>query len=336
MRLIKTAIKNTIAYLLYYSGLLSLIKNNKLQHKACVLAYHRILPESMLSKINSASGIITDSDLFRRHLSWLKEEFHIIAIEEMRDALQGNKPMLSNSCLVTFDDGWQDNYEFAKAPLEQQRIPATIFLPYNYIGGKLVFWQEEMLARLSQLNASEDSADKQMLEQISAINGATDKHALRAFVTRLKGKSYAEIYDILERLRDYQKDKPVNLKHDAYMGWQQVEEMAASKIDFGSHALSHRILTQIDHDDAKHEISESKFLIEEKIGSVVNAIAYPNGNSNSAIEKLAAESDYQLGFTMDRGYVSKDSNPLALPRVNVHTNNSCNKPLFLCTILNIF
>jgi peptidoglycan/xylan/chitin deacetylase (PgdA/CDA1 family) len=336
MRLIKTAIKNTIAYLLYYSGLLSLIKSSKLNHKACVLAYHRILPESRLSKINSTSGIITDSDLFRRHLSWLKEEFHIIAMEEMRDVLQGKKPMLSNSCLVTFDDGWQDNYEFAKTPLEQQSIPATIFLPYDYIGEEQVFWQEEMLARLSQLNESENNTDKQMLEEISGITGTTDKHTLRAFVTCLKGKGYAEIYSILDRLREYQKDKPVNLKHDAYMGWQQVGEMAAAKIDFGSHALSHRILTQIDHEDAKHEISESKSLIEQKTGSVVNAIAYPNGNSNRVIEKFVAESDYQLGFTMDRGYVSKDSNPLALPRVNVHTNNSRNKPLFLCTILNIF
>jgi peptidoglycan/xylan/chitin deacetylase (PgdA/CDA1 family) len=336
MRLIKTAIKNTIAYFFYYSGLLSLIKNNKLRNKACVLAYHRILPGEMLSKTNSTGGIITDSDLFRRHLSWLKDEFHIIGIGEMQEALQNGKPMISNGCLITFDDGWKDNYDFAKGPLVEEGIPATIFLPYDYIGEDQVFWQEEMLARFSQLNESTDDADKVLLKQLTGIEGVTDKHNLRSAVTAMKSQDYKEIYATLECLREHQKDKPVNLKNDAYMTWQQVEEMAASNINFGSHSLSHRILTQIDHEEARHEISESKRLLEKQLGSEVNAIAYPNGNCNPVIEKIVDESGFQVGFIMGGGYVSQDSNPMALPRVNVHTNNSRNKPLFLCTILKLF
>lgn len=336
MRLIKTTIKNTIAYFLYYSGLLSLVKNRKLRNKAFVLAYHRILPEKMLEKINSTAGIITDSDLFRRQLSWLKSEFHIIGIDEVQDLLLNGREMVSNGCLVTFDDGWQDNYEYAKAPLAEEGVPATIFLPYNYIGEEQVFWQEEMLARFSQLNSSEDDADRALLKQLTGIEAVSDTHTLRSAVTAMKSRDYAEIYDTLDRLREHQKEKLVNLKYDTYMTWLQVEKMAASNINFGSHALSHRILTQIEPDDARYEISESKKLIEEKIGTEVNAIAYPNGNCDTTIEKIVAESGFQMGFIMGGGYVSQDSNPMALPRINVHTNNSRNKPVFLCTILNIF
>ncbi|MES9833585.1 MAG: polysaccharide deacetylase family protein [Candidatus Thiodiazotropha sp. DIVDIV] len=336
MRLIKTTIKNTIAYFLYYTGLLSLVKNRKLRNKAFVLAYHRILPEAMLGKINSTAGIITDSDLFLRQLGWLKSEFHIIDIDQMQDVLLNGRQMVSNGCLVTFDDGWLDNYEYARTSLTQEEIPATIFLPYNYIGEELVFWQEEMLARFSQLNDSEDDTDRALLKQLTGIEAVSDKHTLRSAVTAMKCKDYREIYDTLDSLREHQKEKPVNLKYDAYMTWHQVNEMAASKINFGSHALSHRILTQIEPDDARHEISESRRLIEEKIGTKVNAIAYPNGNCDTSIEKIVSESGFQMGFIMGGGYVSQESNPMALPRINVHTNNSRNKPVFLCTILNIF
>jgi peptidoglycan/xylan/chitin deacetylase (PgdA/CDA1 family) len=336
MRLIKTTIKYAIAYFLYYSGLLSLIKNSKLRHRACVLAYHRILPEAMLAKTNSTSGIITDSELFRSHLVWLKDEFHIIGIDELADRLFNGKPLVSNSCLVTFDDGWKDNYDHARAPLAEEGIPATIFLPYDYIGNRKVFWQEEMLARLSHLNESEEDADRVLLKQITDMEASPDKPTLRRVVTAMKSQEYVEINRTLEQLRTQQEERQVKLDHDTYMDWGEVGEMAAAKVSFGSHALSHRILTQIERDDARQEIRESKRLIEEKLGNAITAIAYPNGNCDPEIEKMVDESGFKMGFIMGGGYVSKGSNPMTLPRINVHTNNSRNKPLFLCTILNIF
>ncbi|MCG8125870.1 MAG: hypothetical protein N0E55_18200, partial [Candidatus Thiodiazotropha taylori] len=109
MRLIKNAIKILIAYSLHYSGLLSLIKNNRLRDRVCVLAYHRILPDAQAAKTNSADAIITESGLFRKHLKWLKDEFHIIDMQELQAILLDKQPMPGNSLLVTFDDGWQDN-----------------------------------------------------------------------------------------------------------------------------------------------------------------------------------------------------------------------------------
>jgi peptidoglycan/xylan/chitin deacetylase (PgdA/CDA1 family) len=152
----------------------------------------------------------------------------------------------------------------------------------------------------------------------------------------MKKQDYREIFETLERLREHQKALEVDLKHDAYMDWRQVEEMAAVNINFGSHAISHRILTQIEREDARHEITQSKSLLEGKLGCEVGAIAYPNGNCDPGIEKMVDEAGFKMGFIMGGGYVSKESNPMTLPRVNVHTNNSRHKPLFLCTILNIF
>ncbi|MEW8212842.1 MAG: polysaccharide deacetylase family protein [Candidatus Thiodiazotropha taylori] len=336
MRLIKNAIKTLIAYSLHYSGLLSLIKNNRLRDRVCVLAYHRILPDAQAAKTNSADAIITESGLFRKHLKWLKDEFHIIDMQELQAILLDKQPMSGNSLLVTFDDGWQDNFQHARSALSDEGVPATIFLPYNYIGSGEVFWQEEMLARLTQLNESEAESDRSLLMELAGIEAGAGKALLRSAVTQLKAKPYTEINQILDRLRAHQQQNAIDMKSDAYMDWQQINQLSKQGISFGSHALSHRILTQIELDEARHEIVESRTLIKQKTGKEVDTIAYPNGNCNSAIEKIVDESGFRLGFTISRGYVGRDSNPMALPRFNIHTNNSSSKPLFLCTVLNIF
>jgi peptidoglycan/xylan/chitin deacetylase (PgdA/CDA1 family) len=335
MRLIKHVIKTLIANTLYYSGLLSLIKNSKFRDQACVLAYHRILPEGAATTTHSASAIITDSELFRQHLRWLKEEFQIIDMAELQAVLLNDQPLAANSLLITFDDGWWDNFTHAMPALVAEGVPATIFLPYNYIGTGEVFWQEEMLARLTQLSRCEDASDRALLIELAGIEGNADKEKLRSVVTKLKAKSYTEIYEVLEKLRRHQQQRSVDMSLDGYLDWQQVKQMGEANISFGSHALSHRMLTRIELEQARHEISESKSLIKEQIGKAVETIAYPNGNCNSSIEQIVAESGYRLGFTITRGYVAKDSNPMALPRLNIHTANSNSKPLFLCSILNI-
>ncbi|MEJ2612890.1 MAG: polysaccharide deacetylase family protein [Candidatus Thiodiazotropha sp.] len=335
MRKIKVIIKNLVAYFLYYSGILSLIKNYKLKNKICVLAYHRVIPENMLNQVHSASGIITEKSLFQNHLRWLKQEFDIIAMDDMYDFLSNHKS-ISCGCMLTFDDGWHDNYFHAKELLEQENIPATVFLPFDYINSNTVFWQEELLARLLYLNDSNNSSDISFLEQVIGSEAKQDRHTLRGFVTKLKDKEYSEIEAILDSLRRYQKDSKVTLEHDAYLTWKEVLEMLSSNISFGSHSMSHRMLTRIASEEVQYEITESKVRIEEKIGRPVNAIAYPNGNSNSMVQDVVAESNYRLGFRIDHGYVSKDSNPMALPRINIHSGNSRNKPILLCTILKIF
>lgn len=335
MQAIKRLIKNTMAYTLYYTGILSYIKKAKLRNKACVLTYHRIIPSEMLPKINSASSIVTEDRLFRHHLAWLKEEFNVISMGDLKALFQKQSEIPSQSCLVTFDDGWIDNYHYAKPCLEQFKVPATIFLPYQYIDSDIVFWQEEMLARLSLLTQSESKSDKELMKRLG-IAGMADRSLLRSYVSELKQKEYQEIDALLSCLREHQRDRNPDLSNDSYLTWEQVQEMTRSIVHFGSHAVTHRILTKLDKSEANHEIFESRRLLEEKLDVTVDIIAYPNGNDNQAIRDMAAAAHYQLGFTTEPGYVTRNSNPLALPRINIHTHNAKNKPLFLCKILNLF
>lgn len=60
------------------------------------------------------------------------------------------------SCLITFDDGWKDNYTYAYPVLKRHHIPALIFLTTDFIGTSRAFWHEQLGDLLSKVRGGID------------------------------------------------------------------------------------------------------------------------------------------------------------------------------------
>jgi peptidoglycan/xylan/chitin deacetylase (PgdA/CDA1 family) len=80
-----------------------------------------------------------------------------------------------------------------------------------------------------------------------------------------------------------------------HLGWSEICEMREWGIEFGSHTMSHRNLTTLNIDEISYELSESKRILEERIGKV-RCISYPFNRVNDQIVSLARQSGYQYGF----------------------------------------
>lgn len=88
---------------------------------------------------------------------------------------------------------------------------------------------------------------------------------------------------------------------EGHLNEAQIREMAASgRIHFGSHTKSHRKLSELDDDEMRIELLESRRRIEELTGQTVTSLAYPNGVCDSASERVAAENGYLYCYTTDR------------------------------------
>jgi hypothetical protein len=121
--------------------------------KAGILVYHRVLPaEGKHPGIQAGMHVYRDT--FERHIRSLKENFCVIPLEEIVRARKGEGGRDSKpACILTFDDGWADFFQYAFPVLKAQGVPATVSLPTDYIGTTKWFWTDRLGFQLARRQA---------------------------------------------------------------------------------------------------------------------------------------------------------------------------------------
>ena len=100
-----------------------------------------------------------------------------------------------------------------------------------------------------------------------------------------------------------------------YLTWDQVKEMAADGMEFGSHTISHKPLTSFDRAGVRHELQDSKDIIEKMTGKPCHFIAFPEGKYNDMVMEETRGAGYRYAFTVDTGRDFPWDDPYDLDRV---------------------
>lgn len=334
---LKRILRRALAYVLYYTGLLWLYAAARLRGKAVVLLYHRVLPPDADSY--SHAGIVVTPETFDMHLEFLARHFCPLTLTQFRQQLDAST-FGNRTCLVTFDDGWWDNLEYALPALRRHAVPATVFVATRYVGSHDTFWQER-LTRLLCFAARQHGAAGGLLREMGLEIRAGEIPAVvrqraRDFVTTLKSRDHTVAHGYIERLEDALRDIPesCSLGADRFMTWDDVHAMHRSgQISIGSHAHSHARLTTLGYQGARDELERSRLeLTTHGIPDVI-ACAYPNGNVNDPVEAAAVDAGFALGFGTKNGFVRHSSEATHLRRINIHDADTGSRPEFLYRIL---
>ena len=343
---IKTSLRSAAASGLYYSGILPLLAKRKLTGRGTVLMYHRVLPESAIETSPSHPGIIVSTRNFDRQMAFVRRHLQPLGADRFLEALAGGRPLASGSCLITFDDGWRDNYVHALPILEKYDIPAVIFLPTAFIGTTERFWQERTvelirlaidLCRRTPGYVERFRADPLLKDLVPCLTvpGHNGREQVARFVAGLKKGHRSEADAFGNRLQalvgDAGGDPPAE---PHFLDWSQVAEMERRGIRFGSHGANHRILTDAGT-DPELELATSKLALESRLVHTVDLFSYPNGDHDPRTVGLAERAGYRLAFTTSPGTVSPGDPPLALNRNNVHDGATPSIPLFLMRALGL-
>ena len=90
------------------------------------------VPVLMYHSINSGaekSRLIVSPQTFEKQMRFLRDHrYRIMTMEEYVDILRNKKPQPRHSVVITFDDGYADNYSNAFPVLKKYSVPATIFV----------------------------------------------------------------------------------------------------------------------------------------------------------------------------------------------------------------
>jgi peptidoglycan/xylan/chitin deacetylase (PgdA/CDA1 family) len=101
------------------------------------------------------------------------------------------------------------------------------------------------------------------------------------------------------------------------LDWTQVTEMQRHGIDFGSHTLTHALLSQVSPGEARREIRESRRLIEDRLSAPVSQFCYPRGDFSLAVKRMVAEEGYASACTTRPGSNDGKTDRFALRRTYI-------------------
>jgi peptidoglycan/xylan/chitin deacetylase (PgdA/CDA1 family) len=242
------------------------------------------------------------AERFDEHVGFLKENFEVLNLEQLlslpRDRRPGRKPL----ALVTFDDGYVDNYSLAFPTLRKYGVSAVFFLPTAFVGTTRIPWWDEiawLLRRMAGKGVRLKGAD----EPFSIEEGACDEGIRR--VLRFVKTRRMPLEEQVEEVREVcgGARTPDSTRTQLFLNWDQVREMHGAGMDIGSHTHTHRILTGLGIPEQKSELTMSKEILEAELGARITSVAYPVGSASAytrATCGLAGQVGYRLGFNFLR------------------------------------
>ena len=121
-----------------------------------ILMYHRVVPvgRSAVAPANSISATAFDAQM-----SWLSRRgYCAVTLDELVEMLGGGRSAKKpgrNLMLLTFDDGYEDNFHCAMPILQRYGYVATIFLVASAIGGDNAFDAAYTTERVRMLSAKD-------------------------------------------------------------------------------------------------------------------------------------------------------------------------------------
>lgn len=300
------------------------------QNTSVVLTYHRVLEKWDPTLDYSQPGMVVTALTFERQLAFLQQHFEIVPLGALVNGQDRSRRAAGRPrCVITFDDGWRDNYDFALPILHRLGVPATIFLTTDFVGTERAFWHTELIALLltdglSPFLQSEaglagyPARVREGLRRCSTPNRPSHADNVDDLIETLKaGCNEDQIHELVDVLAGAARlRRPLFPGRRFFLDWAQVREMAAGGFEIGSHGCTHRIMTRLSVGELQRELAESKAEIERRAGRAVTHFAFPNEDADDVLLGLAAGAGYRTACV--GGDVSTAPNIRVVRRAGIH------------------
>ena len=290
-----------------------------------VLAYHRIADVSDPGFDTYVSNVSASPRAFGAQLDHVARHFDVIDLGRLLAWLDGSADLPARPLLVTFDDGYRDNFEHARPALRERGLPAVLFVTTGFVDdGRVLYW--DRLAR---------AFHRTRCSSLSLAGGE-----LRWEGPRERG---AALHDLIRRLKELPEDaketavstivESLGAQDEDVAGpplameWSHVRELARDGVAIGGHTHSHAILSRLPLERAQEEIRTCLERIERELGRPARSFAYTNGGAadfGPEHERFLSRLGVRAAFSLVPGparWTEVRARPLAIRRIAVHRHD---------------
>jgi peptidoglycan/xylan/chitin deacetylase (PgdA/CDA1 family) len=272
--------KSMLKAVLHRSGLSTVLHNIRNAEALTVAMFHRVLSPEDPRFIGANPSYTVTPDELEQCINIFKKLYAIVSIDDVCSAYTGKGNLPRCPLLITFDDGWQDNRQYAAPVLERHDLPSVLFVATGYVGSKTGFWQEEVYD--------------------AVLRGATrvdaDQQGARTFLAELNGLDAAQ-RDLRLSAMALSADLPRRMADRA-----DLDAVRHAGMALGGHGHSHEPLTMVE--DADEElVTCRRILASLDPDTSFAALSFPHGRYNMDLLEKAKQAGFDVLFSSDPGLV---------------------------------
>jgi peptidoglycan/xylan/chitin deacetylase (PgdA/CDA1 family) len=284
---------------------------------AAILMYHSVLPDPAVQS-DSLGGIIHSETAFRGQLELLARDYHPITLDQTVKHLRDAAELPKRSVVVTFDDGYADNYEVAMPILNHFAVPATFYVAVDCVENRRLPWPSRLrfAFRRTKLTTWTDPLGKPWgliapLSREEAFLAACD------LCCQLSGKPQEGFVNGIEQalLTSLSGESgPFMMSYDELRGLNRHGHTV------GSHTMTHPNMAYLKEEEAQHELAESKQRLESELHAPIKHFSYPcpalSPHWNERTLEQSRALGYETAVTTNSGLTRRGDNPLRLKRLH--------------------
>jgi peptidoglycan/xylan/chitin deacetylase (PgdA/CDA1 family) len=267
-----------------------------------VFNYHRIRPNDPGFTARFDPNVYGPTqDVFEQQVEWLSRHRKLLSEDDLLEAIERRKLPDERCSMITFDDGYRDNYDLALPILKKFRVPASFFIPTGLIENRRLGWWD-LISFI--VNRSSEHSIRYKGEQF-VLNGNRSS-VIQGFIRKMTLQDAETTQDLVPALSDLCRvDTPSRDTQDKeLMTWEQICEMARSGMTIGSHTHTHPVLRTLPAKEQQSELGISREILNAKTGRPIRSIAYPVGGYNhftDCTKNLAKTCGYSIGYSFATG-----------------------------------
>lgn len=236
-----------------------------------VLNYHRLGhgPDDVLAKeLWSATP-----DQFDRQMAYLRRNADVIRPDELGDALQ---TPFGRHVLLTFDDGYRDNYELAFPILESHGLSAIFFIVTSMIDTPRLLHWDEITWMLQRTALPRVPAGLFRPEPLPLDDRDRTGERLTDLANELSCVDGRRFLDALGE--DLQTGRaPDEAADGVWMSWDEIRVMQAAGMGIGGHTVTHPMLSRRSAQCVRNELTICGDRLREELGEPMRFFSYPYG-----------------------------------------------------------
>jgi peptidoglycan/xylan/chitin deacetylase (PgdA/CDA1 family) len=263
----------------------------------------------------------TDAETFTDQIRFCKSHLDVISPGDISRAVTNGS---GRYALITFDDGYRDNYETAFPILKAEGVPATFFIVTGFVDAPRVPWWDEIawMVRTSRKDRVEPSG---WIPSPISFDEPDREGAVRTLLRAYKAMPAESTDRYLDALAEATGSGRCgeDAGNHLWMNWDMLREMKLAGMTVAGHSVTHPILARAPRERQKDEIFGCAARLAEEMGEPMRYFSYPVGGPNSfnsVTQECLREAGVRYAFSYYGGFRRfGDWNNFDIRRVPVET-----------------